>query len=162
MTLKRGDKQLFGIIPLPSSIGRLFYPDADGARFLLAGRYIAHYAETVFDMYTVLDKAIICVTRNADIDTDAGDIDEDIDYRQHMKQILKERLRLAPVRLEMKGELQGETAAFYLKSIFKIASDFHLKSAADLSYCFSLENRCQAKTGCFAPCATSASAVTVY
>ena len=146
VTLKRGDKQLFGIIPLPSSIGRLFYPDADGARFLLAEDILLHYAETVFDMYTVLDKAIICVTRNADIDTDAGDIDEDIDYRQHMKQILKERLRLAPVRLEMKGELQGETMRFLSEKLhLKSHQIFTSKAPLDLSYCFSLEKRLSGK-----------------
>ena len=49
-------------------------------------------------------KALIRVTRNADIDADAL-YDEDLDYREFMADLMKQRRKLAPIRLEMSGDL---------------------------------------------------------
>lgn len=98
--------------------------------------------DRVFEKYRVSEKAVICVTRNADIDTDAGLLDEDTDYRQHMKKILKKRLRLSPVRLEIQGEM-SEEAQKYLRSKLGLEKAQVFRSCAplDLSYCFGLDAR---------------------
>lgn len=53
--------------------------------------------DSCFGSYKPLDRALIRVTRNADIDPDGEGVEEEEDYRQHMKRILKKRLRLQPV-----------------------------------------------------------------
>lgn len=47
------------------------------------------------------------MTRNADIDADAL-YDEDLDYRDFMAELIKRRKKLAPVRLELTREMDGE------------------------------------------------------
>ena len=42
-------------------------------------------------------------------DPDGEGVEEDEDYRQHMKRILKKRLRLQPVCLNVSGTLEPET-----------------------------------------------------
>ena len=55
--------------------------------------------------------------RNADIDADAL-YDEDLDYREFMADLMKERKKLSPVRLDMSREIDGsvvETLCRYLR-----------------------------------------------
>ena len=59
--------------------------------------------EEIFDQYQVVSRAVISVTRNADISPEDEDYDVNDDYRQHMRKVLKKRSRLAPVRLEIQG-----------------------------------------------------------
>lgn len=47
---------------------------------------------------------MVAVTRNADISYDERFDQEDLDMRSHMSQLLRQRERLSPVRLEMQGE----------------------------------------------------------
>ena len=142
VSLRQQSHSVFGIIPVPSAVRRVFMPDPSELRFVLVEDVILHFADRVFAKYKVTEKAVICVTRNADIDTDAGLLDEDTDYRQHMKKILKKRLRLSPVRLEIQGAMSEESQK-YLRSKLGLdkAQVFHSSAPLDLSYCFSLDNR---------------------
>ncbi len=142
VTLHQQNNTVFGIIPVPSAVRRVFTVDPSERRFVLVEDVILHFAGRVFEKYRVSEKAVICVTRNADIDTDAGLLDEDTDYRQHMKKILKKRLRLSPVRLEIQGEM-SEEAQKYLRSKLGLEKAQVFRSCAplDLSYCFGLDAR---------------------
>ena len=74
------------------------------------------------------------MTRNADIDADAL-YDEDLDYREFMAQLIKRRRRLAPVRLELSRELDGdivETLCTYTD--LKPEAVFRCRSPLDLSF----------------------------
>ena len=51
---------------------------------------------------------MIRVTRNGDIDVNDEILDQMDDYRDAMKQVLKQRRRLAPVRLEIQGTLKKD------------------------------------------------------
>ena len=64
-----------------------------------------------FGDYAPTASAVIRVTRNADIDPDGEGVEEEEDYRQHMKKVLKRRQRLQPVRLEVEGYLPEEQLA---------------------------------------------------
>ena len=103
VSLKKGNRRVFGLIPVPTGMERLFFTDTSRQRFLLAEDILLHYADEVFEHYTIECKAVISVTRSADIDPDSDELDNDGDYRQHMKKILKKRQRLFPVRLELQG-----------------------------------------------------------
>ena len=58
------------------------------------------FAEGIFTNYRVKYRTVAAVTRNADINLQDTPIDEDEDYRHFMKNILKKRKRLSPIRLE--------------------------------------------------------------
>ena len=89
-----------GLVPLPRQCKRVVQVPGDGVCFVLLEEAIEYAAAKVFSMYKVKHTNIICVTRNADLDTGEGTDESDEDYREHMKRILKKRARLAPVRLE--------------------------------------------------------------
>ena len=80
---------MLGLIPLPPLVERLIFLPGGEGHFLLAEDILRHYAEQVFEIYKVTGTAVICVTRNADLNTDAGFFDEDLDYRQYMSKMLK-------------------------------------------------------------------------
>ncbi len=74
--------------------------------FMLAEDLILHFLPKVFKKYRIIEKSLIRVTRNADIDADSI-YDEDLNYRDHMAEVVKLRRKLCPVRLEMTRELNG-------------------------------------------------------
>ena len=140
--LKKGDSTIYGIVPVPKMLPRLFFTDEEETRFLLMEDLILFHMDQIFDQYQVLDKSTIVVTRNADINTEEGLLDEDIDYRIFMKKILKKRDRLAPVRLEYSPGISKHTLAFFQEQLgLTSANSFQLTTPIDLSYVFDLEDK---------------------
>ncbi len=103
--LRSGDKQLLGMVGVPDSIPKILpIPNFPGA-FLPIEELIWGHLKKLFKIYTLEEHAIISVTRNADIsfDEDKFDDDPEHDMRDHMAKLLKQRDKLAPVRLEVQG-----------------------------------------------------------
>jgi len=135
--LEKKRELLFGLIAVPAGIDRVVLLGGD-SRFVLLEDVIMHFADTVFNIYTVLDKNIITVTRNADIDTEES-LDEDIDYRLHMKNMLKKRSRLSPVRLELAYQASSELLTFLCEKLsLNTPQLFYSSIPLDLSFVFSL------------------------
>lgn len=136
------DNKLIGIIPVPMALNRLVPVEGRENSFILLERIIEYFAADLFTMYKVQDSTVLCVTRNADIDTEYEVSDDDhMDYRQYMKKLLKSRSRLAPVRLEM----QKKMSKFFESSFFKRLElseqqVFYSKTPLDMSFAFALEN----------------------
>ena len=140
--LRRGDQSHFGMIPVPTAVGRMFFPEEDKCRFVLIEDMLLHFADRVFSMFRVGERAVFCVTRNADIDTDAGLYDEDMDYREHMSRVIQKRLRLAPVRLEIQGSLKEEDLQMLLSRLkLKRREVYMCKAPLEMSYSYPLEER---------------------
>ena len=135
-------ESLIGIIPVPQTLPRMLFLPGFKHGYILIEEIIYRYAEQIFQMYTPVDKGIIKVTRNADINPDAEVYDDDLNYRAHMKKILKKRTRLAPVRLEVQHDLSDETVGMLIKNL-KLAPEQVFRSAAplDLSYAYELADR---------------------
>lgn len=132
-----------GIIPAGGSFPRIIpLPDKSRFRFLLAEDVILHYCGSVFENYRLLDKALIRITRNADINMEEGLYDHEVDLRQVMEELLKKRRKLAPVRLEISGDLGKEATEFLCR---QLELDSHQISQCtaplDMSFVFSLRNR---------------------
>lgn len=105
---RKNGKEKLGIIPCGSGVfPRLIEVPTALGTYMLSEELILHFIPKVFKGYDVKAKSLIRVTRNADIDTDAL-YDEDLDYRDFMVEIIKKRKRLAPVRLELSRELDGD------------------------------------------------------
>lgn len=140
--LQKNDSIIFGIVPVPKMLPRVYFTDDQESRYILMEDLILLHLEEIFDQFQVLDKSVIVVTRNADINTEEGLLDEDIDYRAFMKKILKKRSRLAPVRLEYSTGMAKHTLQFLQQQLgLSQKNSFRLESPIDMSYVFTLENR---------------------
>lgn len=137
--LKRGKEQTLGIIGVPKNLSRLIIFSGQDLNYTLLEDLILYHVDDIFSMYTVIDKAVISVTRNTDIspDDEAPEVGED--YLQHMRSTLRKRRSLAVVRLEVQSK--GESmVADYLRKRINLKRYQTYKSAAplDLSYVYQL------------------------
>ncbi len=108
LSTKTEKKERIGIVPCSHlASGRLIeVPDKPGY-FMLAEELILHYLPLMFPGYTISSKTLARITRNADIDADAI-YDEDLNYRDHMAEVVKRRTKLCPVRLELSRSMEPE------------------------------------------------------
>jgi polyphosphate kinase len=107
-------KELYGLIPVPAASERMIPVRGDG--FLPTEDLILHCSDEVFNMYRVLEKNIIAVTRNADLNFE--DYEEEIeDYRRYIKKAIKKRLRQSPVRLELRYEAGSAFLEFFTNKL---------------------------------------------
>ncbi len=136
------DKKLVGIIPVPLRVNRLLKVEGLDNTFLLLEDIIKYYCAEIFSMYKVVDSTVMAITRNADIDTDYDiGFDESMDYRQFMKKLIKNRSKLAPVRIEFQKEMSKFLTKFFLKSLnLNFEQLFISETPLDLSFSFILEN----------------------
>lgn len=132
-----------GIIPVSGSFSRIILlPDKSRLRFLLAEDVILHYCGSVFENYRILGKALIRITRNADINMEEGLYDHDVDLRQVMEELLKKRKKLSPVRLEISGDPGDEAVKFLCKNLELTEKQIsYSRAPLDMSFVFNLRNR---------------------
>ena len=73
LSLRMGGKDLFGIIPLPQTLPRYYLlKERSGIHYVLLEDVLLEYADRVFDRFAITDKAVVAVTRNADISPRRG------------------------------------------------------------------------------------------
>lgn len=141
--LLKVDKEVkLGIIPIPKALPEMFFLQENSLRYILLSEIISACVGQIFSMYSLIDKAIICLTRDADINLDTEPNEENEDYPQHIKKALKKRRRLAPVRLEM--ETDGDSLlAKYLCSKLCISDNqaYITRAPIHLDYVFSLKDK---------------------
>ena len=141
--LTRKKKTVFGIIPVASNLPKIVYiPNKSKIRYVMTEDIIATYADKIFDGYEVENTAILSVTRSADISLDDERLDLGEDFLEHAREVLLKRQRLAPVRLEIEGNIDS-TMMKYATEQFKITSKqiFIYKSPINKSYIFSLGSK---------------------
>lgn len=137
----RNGKKKIGIIPCSSSVfPRLIRIPTKDDTYMLVEELILHFLPKVYKGYKVLEKSVIRVTRNADIDFNAV-YDEDLDYRDKMAQIVKLRKKLAPVRLELSRDINEDM----IKQVCEYAEMeephvFLNQAPLDLSFLFQIED----------------------
>ena len=133
---------LLGIIELPRTEARVVAlpSSAKAWRYTLLEDVLETCLDQCFGDYVPKRSAVIRVTRNADIDPDGEGVEEEEDYRQHMKKVLKLRQRLQPVRLEIRGKL-GKKLEDLIASELSLESRrvFRLNRPIDLGYVYGLE-----------------------
>lgn len=145
--LKDGEKEYYGIVPIPEILPEVIYTPFEGTQYLLIEELICAYIDRVFSMYQVRQRAIISVTRNADINPDDEQFDVDDDYRVHMAKVLKKRARLAPVRMQVQGEASARFIDYFTRQIgLKKDQVFHSKAPLKLAFVYSLIDRIPKET----------------
>ena len=138
------EESLLGLIEIPASMNRVVeIPSPTGTySYILLEDVILACLDSCFGSYKPLDRALIRVTRNADIDPDGEGVEEEEDYRQHMKRILKKRLRLQPVVLAVSGSLEKPTLKTIRKALeLSRRSVFTCDIPLNLGYVFSIEGK---------------------
>ena len=103
----KNGKEKLGIIPCGNEVFERLINIPGKDAYMLSEEMILHYVPRIFKGYHVKAKSLIRITRNADIDADSM-YDEDLDYRDFMVEIIKKRKKLAPVRMELSKEMDGE------------------------------------------------------
>ena len=146
---KKGKEKL-GIIPCSSAgIQSLIPGPGKTGTYMLSEELILHFVSKIFKGYHIKAKSLLRITRNADIDADAL-YDEDLDYREFMVELIKARKKLAPIRLELSREMDGdvvETLCEYLEvdKNFVFRGDIPL----DLSFVFQIQDGLRKRTELF-------------
>ena len=136
----KSGKEKLGIIPCSNTGFKRLVELPTAGTYILAEELILHYMPEVFKRYNIKAKSLIRVTRNADIDADAL-YDEDLDYRDFMAELIKRRKKLAPVRLELTREMDGEIVDV-LCDYLELDSDyvFQVQAPLDLSFVFEIQD----------------------
>ena len=137
----RSGKERIGIIPCTNNmIERLIELPGGKGRYILSENIVLHYIGKVFKGYKVIGKSLIRVVRNADIDADAL-YDEDLDYREFMADLMKERKKLSPVRLDMSREIDGSVVESLCRYL-DVSPErvFRSEAPLDLSFVFTIQD----------------------
>ncbi len=146
----KSDKERLGIIPCNSGMFKrlIEIPGTDGY-YMLAEELILHFIPDVFRGFEVTSKSLIRVTRNADIDADKV-YDEELNYRDHMAEVIKLRRKLCPVRMEYSRELDTKVLD-KLGAYISIDKDkrFKIGSPLDLSFVSDIQDILRHKTELF-------------
>ena len=147
---RKNGKRKLGIIPCSSEVfPRLIEVSKKDHTYMLSEELILHFIPKVFAGYTIREKSLIRVARNADIDADAL-YEEDIDYREFMAELIKRRKRLAPVRLELSRELEGDIVRTLCKHMdVKREHVFFNNAPLDLSFLFKIQDILRMRTELF-------------
>ena len=137
----RSGKERIGIIPCTNSmVERLIELPGGKGRYILSENIILHYIGKVFKGYKVKGKSLIRVVRNADIDADAL-YDEDLDYREFMADLMKERKKLSPVRLDMSREIDESVVEALCRYLDVLPERvFRSEAPLDLSFVYKIQD----------------------
>ena len=142
LRLEADGQEALGLIPVPQSLPPYFILRERGLRYILTEDVLLAYADRMFPAFSIRSRAVISVTRNADISPEDEAYEVDEDYRQHMRKIVKKRNRLAPVRLEVQGS-RDEKGIDSLCRRLNLSREqvFFSKAPLRMGYVFALEGQ---------------------
>ena len=130
-----------GLLPVPASLPPVVFLPETPSRYILTEDILLAYANHVFEMYDVLEKTVLCVTRNADIQVDDETFGvEGGDFRKKMEKLLRQRRRMAVVRVEISRPISDHFKEHF-RSRFEVSdAQIFLSRTAPLKlgYAFSL------------------------
>ena len=124
-----------GIVPCNSQMfPKLIKVPGREETFMLADELILHFMPKIFKGHDIAGKSLVRIIRNADIDMDDADLDDSTDYRRDMEKILKNRRKLAPVKVDY-SRFMGSSVIALLCSYLGFSTEraFHSESPLDMS-----------------------------
>ena len=127
------------------AISRVIYLPCENSsevRFILSEDVIHHFCSKIFDGFKIEEKALMRVTRNADLDLEDSPLAEEMDFRSIMTEMVKKRKRLCPVRLQLSKQL-SELTCGELSHRLELTKKqvFIEKSPLDMSYTFGVADK---------------------
>ena len=130
-----------GLLPVPASLPPVVFLPETPSRYILTEDILLAYADHVFEMYDVLEKTVLCVTRNADIQVDDETFGvEGGDFRKKMEKLLRQRRRMAVVRVEINRPISNHFKEHFRSRFVVSDAQIFLSRTAPLKlgYAFSL------------------------
>ncbi len=130
-----------GLLPVPASLPPVVFLPETPSRYILTEDILLAYADHVFEMYDVLEKTVLCVTRNADIQVDDETFGvEGGDFRKKMEKLLRQRRRMAVVRVEINRPISDHFKEHFRNRFEVSDAQIFLSRTAPLKlgYAFSL------------------------
>ncbi len=143
-------KSKIGIVPCKNSVfKRLIEIPTRPGTFMLSEELILHFISKLYSKYTIREKSIMRVTRNADIDANEM-YDEDMDYRNVMEKLIKKRTKLTPVRVELSRKI-NDKAKKELSNYLEVGMKHFIDvgTPLDLSFVFTLQSFLKEKNELF-------------
>lgn len=148
----KSKKTKVAIIPCSNNVfKRLIDIPTRPGTFMLSEELILHFLPKLFPKYEIVEKSLLRITRNADIDTETI-YDEDMDYRDAMENLIKQRKRMNPVRMELSREINKKLVTGICKCVNVDKKHvFMSKVPLDMSFVFAIQNylRVQGKENLF-------------
>ena len=148
----KSKKTKVAIIPCSNNVfKRLIDIPTRPGTFMLSEELILHFLPKLFPRYEIVEKSLLRITRNADIDTETI-YDEDMDYRDAMENLIKQRKRMNPVRMELSREINKKLVTEICKCVNVDKKHvFISKVPLDMSFVFAIQNylRVQRKENLF-------------
>ncbi|MBR1824081.1 MAG: polyphosphate kinase 1 [Ruminococcus sp.] len=126
-----------GIVPVNHDQSeRIIHLGNGGKRFILEEEVVLHYAHLMFKNYSVLDRALIRVTRNAYIMASG----RGAEFRDRMEELVAKRTKLGAVRMEISDVFSRESLDYLCKKL-KISNVrvFTSRIPLDLSFVYTLQ-----------------------
>ena len=139
--LSHKKNERLGLIPVPASLPPITFLPNDKRRYLMTEDMLLAFADSIFEMYDVLEKTVFCVTRNADVPLDDEPFgSEQVDLRKKMERMLRQRRRMAIVRVELSRPVSSHFKECLHKRFEVTDEQIFLSRSAPLrmSYAFSL------------------------
>ena len=139
--LSHKKNERLGLIPVPASLPPITFLPNDKRRYLMTEDILLAFADSIFEMYDVLEKTVFCVTRNADVPLDDEPFGlEQVDLRKKMERMLRQRRRMAIVRVELSRPVSSHFKECLHKRFEVTDEQIFLSRSAPLrmSYAFSL------------------------
>ena len=134
-------KQKLAVVPCSQNIfPRLISIPTREGTFMLSEQLILYFMPKIFKKYTVKEKSLVRVIRSADIDTECQ-YDEYLEYRENMEQLIKQRKRMNPVKLELSNYLSKKMVHTLCKEIHIDKHHVFLSTVPlDVSFVFTLQS----------------------
>lgn len=132
------DRRLLGIVGVPDAVEPVIFL-GNGA-FVRTETVLLHYLKKLFSIYRMEERVVIAVTRNADISYEERYDDEAVELRSHMTKLIRQRDRLAPVRLELQGRAPALEEALLGRLGLPREQSFSCRCPLVLSYAYAIES----------------------
>lgn len=131
-----------GLVPCSNGIlKRLIAIPSERNKYMLVEELILHFMPTIFEKYQIKSKSLIRIIRNADIDVDEAVDDEDIDYRDMMEKLIRQRKKLCPVKMEYSRVLDEKIIHNLCKELnLNHEQIYYSESPLELSFVFGLQD----------------------
>ncbi len=127
--LKMKNRDVFGVIPLPEFLPDIFFLPGSETRYIQMENILLEFVNRVFAPYTVQEKVIFSVTRNADVNPDDEVFADEPDFRKRMQKVLGQRRRLAPVRLELSSPISEYFTHYLMQKLGLSRNQIYITNA---------------------------------
>lgn len=136
------NNEKIGLVPCSNGVfQRLVSIPSAKNKYMLVEELILHFMPAIFDKYQIKSKSLIRIIRNADIDVDEAFFDEELDYRDSMERLIKQRRKLCPVKMEYSRVLDEKIIRNLCKELnLKKEQIYYSESPLELSFVYKLQD----------------------